>query len=64
MSGESNVVYWLRKRHIDPDATLVKQILGVAKATDHLLTEDEIQQIIKEYRAGGGGSDKTSATSA
>ncbi len=55
MSGESNVIYWLRKRHIEPDATLVKQILGAAKATDHLLTEDEVQLIIKEFRASGGG---------
>ena len=63
MSGESNVVYWLRKRHIEPDAALVQQILGAAKATDHILTEDEINQVIKEYRAGGG-TDTTSATSA
>jgi 2-isopropylmalate synthase len=63
MSGESNVVYWLRKRHIEPDTALVKKILGVAKATDHILTEDEVNQVIKEYRAGGG-ADTTSATSA
>jgi 2-isopropylmalate synthase len=64
MSGESNVVYWLRKRHIEPDPTLVKNILNVAKSTDHILTEDEINQVIKEYRAGGGGDTTTSATSA
>jgi 2-isopropylmalate synthase len=64
MSGESNVIYWLRKRHIEPDATLVKQILGAAKATDHLLTEDEVQLIIKEFRASGGGDTSSSATSA
>ena len=29
MSGESNVIYWLRKRHIEPEATLVKQILEI-----------------------------------
>lgn len=63
MSGESNVIYWLRKRQIEPDALLVKQILGVAKATDHLLTEQEVQQIITEYRAGGDHTTK-SATSA
>ena len=50
MSGESNVLYWLRKRHIDPLPELVAKILEVAKGTDHLLTEDEVHQIIKEYR--------------
>lgn len=63
MSGESNVVYWLRKRHIEPEPALVQKILGAAKATDHILTEDEINQVIKEFRAGGG-TDTTSATSA
>jgi 2-isopropylmalate synthase len=58
MSGESNVLYWLRKRHIEPEPALVKRILTAAKATDHLLTEDEIHLVIKEHRseaAGGGG---------
>jgi 2-isopropylmalate synthase len=50
-SGESNIVYWLRKRNIEPEPGLVKRILGVAKSGDHILTEDEIRQIIKEYRA-------------
>src|SRR4029077_11851943 len=27
MSGESNVIYWLRKRHIEPESPLVKKIL-------------------------------------
>jgi hypothetical protein len=36
MSGESNVVYWLRKRHIDTDPALVAKILAVAKGADHL----------------------------
>jgi 2-isopropylmalate synthase len=54
MSGESNVVYWLRKRHIDPETQLVKNILGAAKASDHILTEEEINQLINEFRASGG----------
>jgi 2-isopropylmalate synthase len=61
MSGESNVVYWLRKRHIEPEPSLVKQILAAAKATDHILTEDEINQVIKEFRASGG-ADTNSAS--
>jgi 2-isopropylmalate synthase len=56
MSGESNVLYWLRKRHIDPEPELVGRILSTAKGADHLLTEDEIRQVIKEYRVGGASS--------
>jgi 2-isopropylmalate synthase len=51
-SGESNVVYWLRKRGIEPEPDLVKKILGVAKSGDHILTEDEVKQIIKDHRVG------------
>lgn len=51
MSGESNVLYWLKKRHIDPEPTLVKRILDYAKGADHILTEDEVHQVIKEHRA-------------
>jgi len=50
-SGESNVTYWLRKRGIEPEVGLVKRILGVAKSGDHILTEDEVRQIIKDHRA-------------
>jgi 2-isopropylmalate synthase len=56
MSGESNVLYWLKKRHIDGDPALVKKILAVAKGTDHILTEDEILQVIKDHRAELGSS--------
>jgi isopropylmalate/homocitrate/citramalate synthase len=56
MSGESNVIYWLRKRRIDPEPALVKRILGVAKSADHLLTEDEVFQVIKEHRAADGSA--------
>lgn len=51
MSGESNVVYWLTKRKIEPEAPLVASILKAAKSTDHLLTEAEVRQIIDSHRA-------------
>ncbi len=54
-SGESNVVYWLRKRNVEPEPDLVKKILAVAKSGDHILTEDEIRQIIKDHRASREG---------
>ena len=46
MSGESNVVYWLQKRAIDPEPGLVQAIFAAAKATDHILSESEIRQIV------------------
>jgi 2-isopropylmalate synthase len=55
-SGESNVVYWLRKRSVDPEAALVKRILAVAKSGDHILSEDEVKQIIKDHRSSAQGS--------
>jgi len=57
MSGESNVLYWLKKRHIDADPALVKRILAAAKGTDHILTEDEVNQVIKEHRAATSSGD-------
>jgi 2-isopropylmalate synthase len=50
-SGESNVVYWLKKRSIEAEPGLVQRILAVAKSGDHILTEDEVRQIIKDHRA-------------
>jgi 2-isopropylmalate synthase len=61
MSGESNVVYWLKKRHIDPEPELVKRILASAKGCDHILTDDEVNQVIKEHRADGAQSAKEGA---
>ncbi len=51
MSGESNVVYWLTKRHITPEPPLVASILAAAKATDHLLSEAEVRRIIDTHRS-------------
>jgi 2-isopropylmalate synthase len=50
MSGESNVVYWLKKRGIAPEPSLVKAIFAHAKSTNHLLSEAEIHQVIEEHR--------------
>ncbi len=50
MSGESNVVYWLKKRGITPDADLVKKIYMRAKAGNRLLTEGELRAIVEEHR--------------
>jgi 2-isopropylmalate synthase len=51
-SGESNVVYWLRKRGYEPTAELVAAVFGAAKKGNHVLTDDEIHTIIREHQAG------------
>ena len=50
MSGASNVNYWLRQRKIEPSKELVDAILAKAKATDHILTDEEIQAVIEQVR--------------
>lgn len=50
MSGESNVVYWLQSRGIEIEEGLVKHIFGLAKRTDHILSDDEVHAAISEYR--------------
>ncbi|MCS6915659.1 MAG: LeuA family protein [Myxococcales bacterium] len=52
MSGESNVVYWLRRHGIEPEAALVRAVFAEAKRSDHLLTPDEIHDIIQRYQRG------------
>lgn len=49
-SGESNVIYWLRKRGHEPTPQLVQVILSAAKRGHRVLTDDEIHQIIKEHQ--------------
>jgi 2-isopropylmalate synthase len=47
MSGASNVGYWLRARGIEPSEELVAAILQAAKATTHILGEDEVMAVVK-----------------
>jgi len=51
-SGESNVVYWLSKRGIEPTKDLVTAVLGAAKRGNRVLTDEEVQQVIKDHRGG------------
>jgi len=46
MSGISNVIYWLKKRKIEPKDELVNAIFSRAKSSNRLLTDDEILDII------------------
>jgi len=49
MSGESNIVYWLRERGIEADRGLVEAIFQRAKSSPHVLTDDEVLLICREF---------------
>ena len=44
MSGESNVVFWLEKHDIEPTRARVDRVMAAAKASDRLLTDEQIRQ--------------------
>jgi 2-isopropylmalate synthase len=46
MSGESNVVFWLEQRDIEPSRERIDRIMAAAKASDRVLTEDEIHRAL------------------
>ncbi|HEY5950786.1 MAG TPA: LeuA family protein [Kofleriaceae bacterium] len=50
-SGESNVVYWLKKRGYEPTKELVAAVLAAAKRGNRVLTNDEIVAVIKQHQA-------------
>lgn len=47
LSGESNVVYWLKDHRIEPKDELVKKIFEFAKHSNRLLSDEEIETIIE-----------------
>jgi isopropylmalate/homocitrate/citramalate synthase len=53
MSGESNVIYWLKERGIEAHPELVKEIFAKAKAAETILEEAEILEICGGH--GGAG---------
>jgi precorrin-4 methylase len=50
-SGESNAIEWLERRSIPYDAGLVAAILDAASAWARVLTEDEVREVVRIYRA-------------
>jgi 2-isopropylmalate synthase len=50
MSGASNVGFWLRQRNIEPSEELVGAILQAAKATTHILGDEEVMAIVARVR--------------
>jgi 2-isopropylmalate synthase len=51
MSGASNVTFWLKQRDIEPSEALVKVILARAKESNHILSDDEVMQIVRAHHA-------------
>jgi 2-isopropylmalate synthase len=47
MSGESNVVFWLEQRKIDPTRARIDRIMTAAKASDRLLSEEELTALAR-----------------
>jgi 2-isopropylmalate synthase len=52
MSGASNVQHWLRAHRVEVSAPLVQDILQAAKATNHVLSTDEVMAVVNRQRAG------------
>jgi 2-isopropylmalate synthase len=46
MSGESNVVWWLESRKIEPTRDRVQAVFQRAKSVDRVLTDDEIHAVL------------------
>jgi 2-isopropylmalate synthase len=57
MSGESNVIYWLGKRGIDPTREVVEKIFRAAKQSHRVLTDEELFELIGVGPAYVGGFD-------
>jgi 2-isopropylmalate synthase len=51
MSGASNVTFWLKERNIEPERALIDAILKLAKQSDHLLSDEEVNAVIDRHRS-------------
>jgi 2-isopropylmalate synthase len=59
-SGESNVIYWLKKRGYEPTRELVSAVLGAAKSGNHVLDDAEIGAVIDRVTGRGTGAGPSS----
>ncbi len=46
MSGESNVIYWLKRRDIEPTPERVQRIFSAAKASARVFTDAELMALV------------------
>ena len=51
MSGKSNVVFWLESRGLQATDELVDRIYAAAKASDRMLTHEQIQLIVNSQQS-------------
>jgi len=50
MSGRSNVVFWLEKRGLPASDEVIDRVFAVAKASNRILTHDQVQTIVDDAR--------------
>jgi 2-isopropylmalate synthase len=50
MSGLSNVRYWLEERGVEAAPGLAESVLAQAKASDRLLSEPEVEHLVRSYQ--------------
>ena len=50
LSGRSNVVFWLEKRGLPATDEMVDRVFAAAKASNRVLTHDQIQRIVDESK--------------
>lgn len=55
MCGQSNVTYWLRERQIEPSEALVQAIFERAKASDRVLTDEEVLALCSAHGVAQAG---------
>ncbi|MBI5170453.1 MAG: 2-isopropylmalate synthase [Candidatus Eisenbacteria bacterium] len=53
MSGESNVVFWLQTRNIEPTPERVQAVFQRAKSVDRVLTDDEVHAVLAALAEAG-----------
>lgn len=46
MSGKSNVIFWLERRGIEPEAERVERIFRRAKQSEQVLTDEELMRLV------------------
>jgi 2-isopropylmalate synthase len=50
MSGQSNIVFWLEERDIEPTPKLVDDLFAACKKADKILTEAAAREIVRQHR--------------
>jgi 2-isopropylmalate synthase len=56
MSGQSNVIFWLEERDVEPTKDLVEDLFAACKKADKVLTEEAAQTIVRQHQGRPGHS--------